>query len=266
VPFEILRRLWCPAFRQVSGGRNHDDLHWITNPHPNHVSRDALACTYPCIVALRDNVGEGVVHRYVQFEAGGGTVSRSVPAGLARRSFRESSAASYSSSTGRRRAKSRSPAAVAATERVVRSTSRTPRLSSRPRINSLTRDGESPSCFAARVKLFCSKTATNALVSLKPGAPIAPLSLFANPEKTIRIIRSYRPTAPRSMFDRSGAPSPGRSRRPQASSGETEQRSTSRAPTSGTWRTARSSSSTAMSVPASCSNKSAYRPTLHPQS
>jgi hypothetical protein len=33
-------------------------------------------------------------------------------------------------------------------------TSRTRRLSSRPRMNSLTRDGESPNCFAARVKLF----------------------------------------------------------------------------------------------------------------
>jgi hypothetical protein len=62
------------------------------------------------------------------------------------------------------------------------------------------------------------------------------------------------------------APSPGRSRRQQASSGETEQSSTSRAPTSGTWRTARSSSSTATSAPASCTNKSAYSPTTHPQS
>jgi hypothetical protein len=45
--------------------------------------------------------------------------------------------------------------------------------SSRLCISSLMRAGESPSCFATRVKLFCSNTATNAFVSLKP-APAMP--------------------------------------------------------------------------------------------
>ena len=45
---------------------------------------------------------------------------------------------------------------------------------------------------AARVKLFCSNTATKAFVSPKPGAGIGALSLFVKTIKTICIIRSYR--------------------------------------------------------------------------
>ena len=40
--------------------------------------------------------------------------------------------------------------------------------------------------------------------SLKPGAPIAPLSLFGNPEKAIRIIQPNRKTPPRSIFEADG--------------------------------------------------------------
>src|SRR5439155_1278502 len=54
---------------------------------------------------------------------------------------------------------------------------------------------------------------------------------------------------------RSGAPSPGCSSRQLASSMGMEPSSTSRAPTSGMWKTAKSRCSTAMSVSASCLHK-----------
>jgi hypothetical protein len=63
---------------------------------------------------------------------------------------------------------------------------------------------------------------------------------------------------------RSGAPSPERLTRPQASSKGTEPSSTFRAQTSGTWKTARSRSSTATST--SCSNKWEYSLISHPRS
>jgi hypothetical protein len=44
----------------------------------------------------------------------------------------------------------------------------------------------------------------NAAISLKPGAAIAPLSLFGNPEKAIRIIQPNRKTPPRSIFEADG--------------------------------------------------------------
>jgi class 3 adenylate cyclase len=65
-----------------------------------------------------------------------------------------------------------SPAAVGATDRVVRSTSRTPRCSSRLRTISLTRGGDKASCLAALVKLFSSTTATKAVVSARLGVCI----------------------------------------------------------------------------------------------
>ena len=44
----------------------------------------------------------------------------------------------------------------------------------------------------------------NAAISLKPGASIAPLSLFGNPEKAIRIIQPNRKTPPQSIFEADG--------------------------------------------------------------
>ncbi len=58
----------------------------------------------------------------------------------------------------------------------------------------------------------------------------------------------------------------GCSNRQQASSMGMEPSSTSRAPTSGMWKTAKSRRSTAMSVSASCLPKWASRPTSHPRS
>ena len=84
----------------------------------------------------------------------------------------DSSADWYSSRTGRSRSRRRSPAAVGATDRVVRSTSRTPRRSSRLRTIALTRGGDKASCLAALVKLFSSTTATKAVVSARLGACI----------------------------------------------------------------------------------------------
>src|SRR6478735_1948515 len=104
--------------------------------------------------------------------AGGGAVRRNWPTGLLRNSFVDSSADWYSSSTGRSRSSRRSPAAVGATDRVVRSTSRTPRRSSSLRTISLTRGGDKASCLAALVKLFSSTTATKAVVSARLGACI----------------------------------------------------------------------------------------------
>jgi hypothetical protein len=63
---------------------------------------------------------------------------------------------------------------------------------------------------------------------------------------------------------RSGAPSLGRTSRPQESFSRPEPSSMAQAPTSGTWKTARSRSSTATSASTSCSNKWAYSPTSHP--
>ena len=60
---------------------------------------------------------------------------------------------------------------------------------------------------------------------------------------------------------RSGAPSAGCSSPPQASSRGMEPSSTPRPRTSGTWKTARSRSSTATWGSASCSDKWAYSPT-----
>ena len=85
-------------------------------------------------------------------------VIRIVPAGLSRSSPSEVSSASMLASVGRNIPKSRSPAAVGATLRVVRVSSRTPSLVSRRRIVWLSDDWEVPSFAAARVKLPASAT------------------------------------------------------------------------------------------------------------
>ena len=94
---------------------------------------------------------------------GGGTVMRSCPAGRSRNALTESTAASNSSNNGRKRVSMRSPASVGATLRVVRLSSRTPRLSSSSRMVWLSELVDSPSCAAALVKLPQSATATKAL-------------------------------------------------------------------------------------------------------
>src|SRR6476660_2081439 len=119
--------------------------------------------------------------------AGGGAVRRNMPAGLPRNSFVDSSADRYSSSTGRSRSRRRSPAAVGATDRVVRSTRRTPSCSSRLRISSLTRGGDRASCLAALVKLLSSTTATKAVVSARLGPCIGAIHYSKNPNSPLRL-------------------------------------------------------------------------------
>src|SRR5262249_29145336 len=64
------------------------------------------------------------------------------------------------------------PAGLAATERDVRSTRRTPMWASRLRTNSLTLAGDNPIFRDAPLKLFSSSTATRAVVSVMLGITI----------------------------------------------------------------------------------------------
>src|SRR4029450_3858847 len=91
--------------------------------------------------------------------ANGETTRRTRPAGRSRCSAIWSSTDATSPSAGPRRPMSCSPASVGATLRVVRDKSRTPMRSSRPRIAWLSADRDTPTRFAARVKLRASATA-----------------------------------------------------------------------------------------------------------
>src|SRR5688572_27552696 len=84
------------------------------------------------------------------------------PAGLSRSSETWPSASPTSARAGRKRVRSCSPASVGATLRVVRNSKRTPSLSSSARMEWLIAEGETPSRFAARVKLRSSATIRNA--------------------------------------------------------------------------------------------------------
>ena len=86
------------------------------------------------------------------------TKSRTRPAGRSRRPESRSSAPRMSPSAGRSRARNSSPASVRATLRVVRASRRTPTRSSSARMAWLKAEGDTPSCFAARVKLRSSAT------------------------------------------------------------------------------------------------------------
>src|SRR5262249_36913572 len=97
--------------------------------------------------------------------AGRGTVIRTWPAGLARKAFTDSSAASKLSSSGRNCTSNRSPASVKATLRVVRFKRRTPSRSSSARKLSLSDERDTPSWVAALAKLSRSAIATKALIS-----------------------------------------------------------------------------------------------------
>jgi hypothetical protein len=75
----------------------------------------------------------------------GGAIRRTTPAGLSRSRPTSVRAPSMFSSAGRSRARSRCPASVGATVRVVRASRRTPSRSSRPRIEWLTAEVLTPS-------------------------------------------------------------------------------------------------------------------------
>src|SRR5690348_4486641 len=104
---------------------------------------------------------------------------RKWPAGLSRNAFTDSSTASKLSSKGRSCTRSRSPASVTATLRVVRLINRTPSRSSSERRLSLKEERDTPSCLAALAKLACSAIATKAFIS-------AMLAFF--------IVRNLRPS------------------------------------------------------------------------
>src|SRR5438093_2517370 len=94
--------------------------------------------------------------------ASGDTTKRTRPAGWSRSPDTWSSAPRMSPRAGRRRAMSCSPPSVGATLRVVLASRRTPICSSSPRIAWLRAEGDTPSRFAARVKLRSSATARKA--------------------------------------------------------------------------------------------------------
>ena len=90
---------------------------------------------------------------------------RSVPIGLSRNAFTDSTARPTPSSAGRSCASSRSPASVTETLRVVRFKSRTPSRSSSARMVWLKVEAAMPSWAAALPKLRCSATAAKAVSS-----------------------------------------------------------------------------------------------------
>lgn len=90
---------------------------------------------------------------------------RSIPEGVSRSSRTCVTAASRSEIAGMMRARSRSPASLSPTLRVVRFSSRAPSRSSSWRIVWLSADGETRRCSAAREKLLCSATAAKAVSS-----------------------------------------------------------------------------------------------------
>src|SRR5436190_433674 len=94
--------------------------------------------------------------------ASGDTTKRTRPAGCSRSPDTWASAPRMSPRAGRRLAMSCSPASVGATLRVVLASRRTPIRSSSPRTAWLSAEVETPSRFAARVKLRSSATARNA--------------------------------------------------------------------------------------------------------
>ena len=139
--------------------------------HPNHVAFNPLAEANAGIEALGHDIGQSVADRQIEGNLG-----------ILRQKARNGRGQKKIGRWLRCRASNRSPAAVGATERVVRSTSRTPSRSSRCRTISLTRGGDSASCLAALVKLFSSTTATKAVVSARLGPCIGIIPLFGKPE------------------------------------------------------------------------------------
>ncbi len=111
------------------------------------------------------------------------TVMRIVPAGLSRNSLSAASSFSISSNWEATVRRSRPPAAVDTTLRLVGPSNRRPSRSSRLRIVWLSADGDTPSLAAARVKLcsFATMAKVARSLNLKPVAYF-PDPFFSPPE------------------------------------------------------------------------------------
>jgi hypothetical protein len=115
-----------------------------------------------------------------------GTLSRSVPAGLSRKPFTTSSAASTSVKAGPSRSSSRWPAAVGATLRVVRLSSLTPSCASSRRTASLSPDALAPFARAPSRKPPARATATKAFRSARS------TFIVRQSAQAVRIVPGYR--------------------------------------------------------------------------
>ena len=115
-----------------------------------------------------------------------GTLSLSVPRGLARKLFTTSSPLSISPSAGLRRSSSRSPASVGVTLRVVRLSSRTPSAASSRRTASLKPEADAPRAAAAPRKPRARATATKASRSARLG-----LIIVRSAAQAVRIKPNY---------------------------------------------------------------------------
>jgi hypothetical protein len=79
------------------------------------------------------------------------------------------------------------------------------RVGSSPGVAGAHRPGQQyPKGAARRIGRDVRTSVLHRSESLKPGAPIASLSLFGNPEKAIHIIQPNRKTPPRSIFEADG--------------------------------------------------------------
>jgi hypothetical protein len=115
-----------------------------------------------------------------------GTLRRSEPAGLSRKPFTTSMAASTSVNAGPSRSSRRSPASVGATLRVVRLSNLTPSCASRRRTASLRPDALLPLARAPSRKPLARATATKAFKS--------PRSIFTVrfSAQAVQIVPDYR--------------------------------------------------------------------------
>jgi hypothetical protein len=184
----VLDELWglvrdrIPA--EIGGGP--DDRHRDIGPDPDgdHVLRDLHSKADAGIEPIGDKVGEAVVDDDLDGDVGmvgqqlgergaqdglGGMFDRGdadgVPAGLPRTSPSAAMLASRSWSVGARVRRSRSPASVGATLRMVRARSCSLSRASSRRTIWLSADCDMPSFAAARVKLRSSATTTKAVRS-----------------------------------------------------------------------------------------------------
>src|ERR1700686_4944951 len=114
----------------------------------------------------------GRTSRTIGLAADSDALIRIDPEGRSREDAASFTASSRSAMAGTTRLRSFSPASVSATERVVRLNSRTPRRASRPFIEWLSADGDTPSVRAAARKLRPSAIATKAVSSDKPARNI----------------------------------------------------------------------------------------------
>src|SRR5471030_135390 len=113
------------------------------------------------------------------FAADSDALIRIEPEGWSRADATSFTALSSSAMAGPTRCRSCSPASVKATDRVVRLNRRTPSRPSRPRIEWLSADGDTPSVRAAARKLRCSAIATKAVSSDRPARDIDEFSSTA---------------------------------------------------------------------------------------